>query len=196
MKKVITICMLIVSLIAGGMTMDAKTTKKKSSHKTSASASQSNTFGIKSFLEKNAGEWDIKPDNKIEATLSKLGFTKTPVSYMSSRPVVKDENGNYITPQGCYCDGSTTFCVSIAYYEKDGVQVSILYSSYNGNGPWFDSVMIVFPSAEKRSSFLNQATGMGFKKVDASSYDLCKGRCIGLNLIGSRTIMMCQDEAY
>ena len=38
MKKVITICLLVVTLLVGGMTMDAKTTKKKSS-KTSSSAS-------------------------------------------------------------------------------------------------------------------------------------------------------------
>lgn len=38
MKKAITICLLVVTLLAGGMTMDAKTTKKKSS-KSSASAS-------------------------------------------------------------------------------------------------------------------------------------------------------------
>ena len=35
MKKVITICLLIVTLLAGGMTMEAKTTKKKSSKKSS-----------------------------------------------------------------------------------------------------------------------------------------------------------------
>ena len=34
MKKVITICLLVVTLLAGGMTMDAKTTKKKSKTRT------------------------------------------------------------------------------------------------------------------------------------------------------------------
>lgn len=34
MKKIITICLLVVTLLAGGMTMEAKTTKKKAKAKT------------------------------------------------------------------------------------------------------------------------------------------------------------------
>ena len=35
MKKVITIALLVVTLLAGGMTMEAKTTKKKTKHSSS-----------------------------------------------------------------------------------------------------------------------------------------------------------------
>ena len=198
MKRIITLSLLIVTLLAGGMTMDAKTTKKKTAHKSSTTTSQSNTFGIKSFLVKNYGEWDIKSEKRIGETLEKLGFTEEPVAIdpYSSRPIVEDEWGDYITPQGCYCDEATTYCVDIGYFEKNEMQVFIIYSSYLGNGPWFDSVMIIFPSKEKRMKFVNEAVGMGFKKFDSNSYILSKGRDIQLSLIGNRTIMMCQDEAY
>lgn len=198
MKKTITICLLAVTLLVGGMGADAKTTRKKSSTKASTSVSQSNTFGINSFLEKKSGEWDIKSDNNIEATLVRLGFEEEPVAITpsTSRPIIEDEAGDYTTPQGCYCDDSTTFCEDIHFYEKDGIQVSLIYSSYLGSEPWFDSVLILFPSKEKRNSFINGAPGMGFKKIDSETYILCKGRCINLNLIGERTLLMCQDEAY
>ena len=39
MKKVITICLLIVTLLAGGMTMEAKTTKKKGKTRTTQTSS-------------------------------------------------------------------------------------------------------------------------------------------------------------
>ena len=39
MKKVITICILAITLLAGGMTMDAKTTKKTTKAKTTQSSS-------------------------------------------------------------------------------------------------------------------------------------------------------------
>ena len=38
MKKVITICLLVITLLAGGMTAEAKTTKKKSKTKSNSSA--------------------------------------------------------------------------------------------------------------------------------------------------------------
>ena len=197
MKKLATILMLVAVLFIGGTSVDAKTTKKKSTHKSTTTSTQSNTFGIKTFLVKEYGEWNIKSEKKIGDTLEKLGFIEEPVAIdRSSRPIIEDEYGDYITPNGCYCDNSTTFCVDIGYYEKNDIQVSIIYSSYLGNGPWFDSVMIIFPSKEKRMNFIKEAVGMGFKKTDSSTYYLCKGRCIGLSLIGDRTIMMCQDEAY
>ena len=198
MKKVITICLIAVSLLVGGITMEAKTAKKKAKAKTSSTASQSNSFGIKSFLVKNSGEWDIKSEKKVGDTLEKLGFTEEPVAIdpSSSRPIIEDENGDYITPSGCYCDEWTSFCVDICYYEKNGTQVSIIYSSYLENDPWFDSIMIIFPSKEKRMNFVNEAIGMGFKKFDNNHYILSKGRDIHLNLIGNRTVMLCQDEAY
>ena len=39
MKKVITICLLVISLLVGGTTVDAKTTKKKGKARTTQSAS-------------------------------------------------------------------------------------------------------------------------------------------------------------
>ena len=38
MKKLITICLLVVTMLVGGMTVDAKTTKKKSKAKSNSSA--------------------------------------------------------------------------------------------------------------------------------------------------------------
>ena len=40
MKKAITVCLLVMTLFAGGMTMDAKTTKKKSTKKSTQKSTQ------------------------------------------------------------------------------------------------------------------------------------------------------------
>ena len=45
MKKIITVCLLIVTLLIGGMTMEAKTTKKKAKAKTTQISNISNPAG-------------------------------------------------------------------------------------------------------------------------------------------------------
>ncbi|MCH5223258.1 MAG: hypothetical protein J1E82_04390 [Muribaculaceae bacterium] len=42
MKKIFTICLLIITLLTGGMTMDAKTAKKKAKARSSQTSSQWN----------------------------------------------------------------------------------------------------------------------------------------------------------
>ena len=45
MKKVITICLLVITLLTGGMTMEAKTTKMNSKNKTSQNTKISSPAG-------------------------------------------------------------------------------------------------------------------------------------------------------
>ena len=54
MKKLITICLLAMTLIAGGMTMDAKTTKKKTKARTSQTIPPSKTKEIQTLLDQYA----------------------------------------------------------------------------------------------------------------------------------------------
>ena len=76
MKKIITICLLAFTILAGGTTMDAKTTKKKAKAKTQTALYSSNKFGLMSFLEHYNKYWNLKSEEKIFQTLSKYGFIK------------------------------------------------------------------------------------------------------------------------
>ena len=55
MKKIFTICLLIITFIAGGMTVEAKTTKKKAKARTSQNSSSSFTQKYKG----NIGPYEV-----------------------------------------------------------------------------------------------------------------------------------------
>ena len=77
MKKAITICLLVVTLLMGGMTMDAKTTKKKTKARTTQS-SKSGTDGASKLNYGTffSGKGGIEFRNiwDIESALEKAGF--------------------------------------------------------------------------------------------------------------------------
>ena len=60
MKKVITICILVVTFLVGGMTMEAKTTKKKSKAKSSRSYQKSYEMPFTKKYKGNIGPYEIK----------------------------------------------------------------------------------------------------------------------------------------
>ena len=77
MKKVITSCLLVVTLSVGGMTLDAKTTKKKTKAKTTQS-SKSGTDGASKLnygtFFSGKGGIEFRNRRDIESALEKAGF--------------------------------------------------------------------------------------------------------------------------
>ena len=129
MKKVISICLVIIILFASGMTMDAKTTKKNAKVKTQQVLYSSNRFGLMSFIEKYYRYWNLKSEEKIIQSLFKYGFTKEPLNTQeTTAPIFLDENGELVTPKGMWDDGIATHCTGCERFVKDRTNVYILYS--------------------------------------------------------------------
>ena len=81
MKKIVTILMLVATIFVGGMTIDAQTTKKKSTTKTAQTASSKvlpkfedfYVWGYNPFLEKNG--YLIQNKKSLQSNLSKIGYS-------------------------------------------------------------------------------------------------------------------------
>ena len=72
MKKIITICLLAITLLMGGMALDAKTTKETA--KTSQSRKRSSSFTVKSFMEKAFRGYQLKDLKPIKSILTSNGY--------------------------------------------------------------------------------------------------------------------------
>lgn len=88
MKKIITICFLVVTLLAGGMTMDAKTTKKKSSKARTSQTSSSNWNGS---MPSGAYLFQLITSGNWQSTLRSKGFRDC-----------NSEYGNGLTKDGVF----------------------------------------------------------------------------------------------
>lgn len=77
MKKIITICLLVITLLAGGMTAEAKTTKKKGKARTTQSNKStvdgSSKLDYDTFFSDQGG-FEFKNMMEIESALYKAGF--------------------------------------------------------------------------------------------------------------------------
>ena len=78
MKKIIIICLLAFTILAGGMTMEAKTTKKKAKAKTSQGSTSAvdgaSKLNYETFFYNSGGKIDFKNLLEIESALNKAGF--------------------------------------------------------------------------------------------------------------------------
>lgn len=111
MKKVITICLLVVSLFLGGMTMESKTTKKKSKALNSSSAiigkiivDEWNTYNLlangkltKDRVPEITGSYQKLNDEKCYRVEKKIG---TSGDYDSSIFLIVDNNAYIIVNNG------------------------------------------------------------------------------------------------
>lgn len=75
MKKIITISLLVVTLLLGVMTLEAKTTKKRASTRTTTTSTYKE-FGPDIFLKKGKYSYSMSFKSDIRNSLSKLGFTR------------------------------------------------------------------------------------------------------------------------
>ena len=157
MKKLITICLLVVTFVAGAITMDAKTSSTRVSTKTSRTASQSGSFSITCLLHKetqygNTG-FMFNSDSKIEAALKKAGFS------LKSKKVTKGEIDD--GTEGDTAPGKTIDYV----YTKKGITVK--WSSYvydeAPNQPYKDVIEIIFNDNAAKDSFIKSIKSNGYK---------------------------------
>ena len=168
MKKIITICLIVVTLLVGGMTATAKTTTT-SRHSTAKSKSSSRTSGltINDFCHKVGSQYLFK-DN-LPSIIESLGF-----KLVSSKRYQDDT----ITTEDIFvlCESKT--------YKKGGITIvleSAIEEGYLGNG----SMTIKFSSSAEKKNFLKSATSIGFKKAKSNFYqwgkDYESGICIFVN---------------
>ena len=164
MKKVITICLLVVAVFAGGLTTDAKTTKKKSKARTSQNGGQtgSSSLGIMTFC--NKGDQYSGPQgksaNEIINALKKLGF-----EYI----------GSTITTSQLYDDYDDEYydvTSKVEDYSKNGIMVSIYIRMDDdeedlNNWPYY--VYLMFDSATQENNFIATVKANGF--IGQSDYD-------------------------
>lgn len=201
MKKLATVLMLVAAILVGGMTMEAKTIKKKTKAKTTRTSKKypTSVFGIKTFLERSNGEWWMKPSYDLKKNLLNMGFTIQPSKYDSNNlPAINDENNNILTVgRESYPNRGEYGLNHIVHYEKDGINVySLFYSSNNKDSdfPYDEEVLIVFPNETDLNQFISGNTILKFKrrtnkeyfKADYMSSD---GRFF-IDLLGQRTLRM------
>ena len=84
MKKIITICLLVVTFLAGGITMDAKTTKKKAKAKTSQTSRKSPSKG------NDLGLFNV--EGKVK-TITYSDDNCLPSPFKSKKPILFSESG-------------------------------------------------------------------------------------------------------
>lgn len=129
MKKVITICFLVATLLSGGMTIDAKTTKK-SKAKTSSSKKSSRPAGAIAFVSiQNGGKLYLMKNGDVKII---------PASWDRDGEYTK-ENGAYIFTwgSGVHGDnqlsviyGNTMYQIIDSYYDDEG------FWDYLGGNGW------------------------------------------------------------
>ena len=146
-----------MSLLAGCMAMDAKTTSRKTTAKTSSTQSQSAAFSIYCLLHKetqygNTG-FMFNSDSKIEAALKKAGFS------LKSKNVTSGEID--AGSEGDTAPGKTIDFV----YTKAGITVewrSYVYDE-TPNQPFKDWIKINFNDNAAKNAFIKSATSNGYK---------------------------------
>lgn len=181
MKKIITTCLLVVTLLLGGISLEAKTTRSNTSHKTSRSSSQSGAFSITSLLHKetNYGTTGFRfnSDANIEAALEKAGFS------LKSKNVTKGE-----IEDGT--DGDTAPGKIINYvYSKKGITVEWSSYAYDEapNDLYKDAIKIKFSDNHAKDAFIKSMKTNGYRK----EYEIYRdaGNMIHIEVKGNTVIL-------
>ena len=181
MKKVITICLLVVTLLLGGISSEAKTTRSNTSHKTSRSASKSGAFSITSLLHKetyHGTTWFMfNSDSNIEAALKKAGFS------LKSKNVTKGEVE--VGTEGDTAPGKIINYV----YSKKGVTIewtSFAIDDYpNSFGK--DAIKIKFSDNDAKNAFIKSMKSNGYRKEYGTYTDA--GDTIHIEVKGNTVIL-------
>lgn len=161
MKRIITTCLLVVSLLLGGTLLEAKTTRSNSSR----SSSKSGVFSITSLLHKethygNTG-FMFNSDSKIEAALKKAGFS------LKSKKITKGEIAD--GTEGDTAPGKTIDFV----YTKKGITVEWTSYVYDEapNNPYKDRIKIIFYDNAAKNAFMKSVTSNGYKNEYGTYHD-------------------------
>lgn len=176
MKKVITILMLAVAIIAGGATAEAKTTKK--AKKTSSTSSS--TFNLKTltnkFYSKSSNVFQISLSQQKSA-MKELGFSSWGSPYSSSVYNEIDDSNDNVTG---YC------------YSKGDIMAYVFVDDY-GN---LRKILIEFPSASKASAFVSSSkSALGSAlRGNSTEYYYSKGIAIWNMIRDGATIEILLEE--
>ena len=74
MKKIATVLMLVAALLVGGMSIEAKTTKKTTKTGQSHKSSSSSAFTPKSFMSSTGRGYQLKSYSQIKSILTSNGY--------------------------------------------------------------------------------------------------------------------------
>lgn len=163
MKKIITIGLLVMIFLAGGMTMEAKTTKKKAKARTSQSTSKS-SFNLKNILNLYDNLNFTSSLNSIQDNLNK-GVAK-----FGFEPDMEYETEYQMESP----DGETWMedAMHFAYFKGETyINFTILY--YKENRKHLKEITITFPSTKDLNSFITasqSSLGKSLKKYDNNFY--------------------------
>ena len=163
MKKVITICLLVITFFAGGMTIGAKTTNKKTKTRTSKTI-YNISFNLKSILNLYDKLNFMSSLNAIQDDLdrevAKFGFEpdmEYETEYQMESP-----------------DGETWMedAMHFAYF-KDETYINFTILYYKENRKHLQEITITFPSTKDLNSFITasqSSLGKSLKKYDNNFY--------------------------
>lgn len=141
MKKVITVCLVIITLFVGGMTVDAKTTKKKSKATTTQTGKNGISLKVETFLKCENPQYKLywyRDLSEIETTMKKLGY-----AYIG-----EEDAGDYELE-----DGELVPMVTIGF-QKGSTEVYVYKNEHND---WIRYIGIKFGSSSEESSFIKAA---------------------------------------
>lgn len=141
MKKVITICLLVATLFVGGITADAKTTKKNTKARTTQTGKKGGSLSVDTFLKCENSQYKLywyKDLSKIKAALKDLGYKD-----------IGEEDGGYYESE----DGEMAPMVTTGF-QKGSTEV---YIYRDENYDFIRYIGIKFGSSTEKSNFLKAA---------------------------------------
>lgn len=164
MKKLITLCLLISSLLFGGITAEAqnKITRKKAKARTSSVSGQK-VFGPSLIFKKINSAWQINPN--LIRDLKKIGFTEYGTNY----------GGQYLETS----DGTEIEC-AVTILSKDGITLEYLVPM---DKSYYMSGVRLLLSKDNQKGFLQNAKKMGFKGDIREGFIILEGDSAGCCLI-------------
>lgn len=139
MKKLSVIILLVISLLSGGMVLDAKTTKKKA--KTTQTANKETSLSVETFFtyDKQYDTYGYRDLSVIKSSLKKLGYSN-----------IGTESAGYYEEE----DGTRSPMVAIVF-QKGSNKVYIY--QFKNDRRWVNKIGIKFGSSTEKSSFISAA---------------------------------------
>ena len=141
MKKVITICLLVITLFLGGSTVMAQTAKKDSKSNTTQTNKNDISLTIEPFLRCENPQYKIywyKNLSEIETEMKNLGYED-----------IGEEFGGYYESE----DGEMEPLTTIGF-QKGSTEV---YIYVNEDSDWIKYIGIKFGSSTEQSEFIKAA---------------------------------------
>lgn len=179
MKKVITICLLVVTLIVGGMTIDAKTTKKGSKTKTTSTSKRSSSKG------NDLGLFNVQ--GKVKSiTYSEDNCLPSP--FRSKKPILFSESGECSNLKELFKQTMGAEVVKVSFKRNTTGQISEIVGTINS----FDDCTINF--TWEGDLLKEYVTFDGYSSEDFSKLDYKDGRITYIDFDGGMSPLWHDSE--